>query len=147
MKALYENNPEQRQKARERAIRQFSNPEQIEKARERAIQHYQNNPEAGKVHGEKMKEHYKNNPEARKKQSQRAIRQFSNPEARKSEKRRKLFKVFRKHNMEFIKEFEFQFEAIEYIKKEFNINVLSSKISAVLRNREKSAKGFVFEYV
>ena len=147
MKEHYKNNPEQRQKARERAIRQFSNPEQIEKARERAIQHYQNNPEAGKVHGEKMKEHYKNNPEARKKQSQRAIRQFSNPEARKSEKRRKLFKVFRKHNMEFIKEFEFQFEAIEYIKKEFNINVLSSKISAVLRNREKSAKGFVFEYV
>ena len=133
------------------------------KMSQRQKEYYQNNPEAGKVRGEKMKALYENNPEqrqkareralqqysdpeARKKQSQRAIRQFSNPEARKSEKRRKLFKVFRKHNMEFIKEFEFQFEAIEYIKKEFNINV-SSKISAVLRNREKSAKGFVFEYV
>lgn len=49
--------------------------------------------------------------------------------------------------MEFIKEFEFQFEAIEYIKKEFNINIHQSKISDVLNKNRKSHKGFVFEYV
>ena len=49
--------------------------------------------------------------------------------------------------MEFIKEFEYQFEAIEYIKKEFNINVSRSAISMVLNKKQKSAKGFVFEYV
>ena len=82
-----------------------------------------------------MKEHYKkNHPEAIKK-------------CRKKEKNRKLFKVFRKDTTECIKEFEYQFEAIEYIKKEFNVNVSRQGISAVLKKKSKSTKGFVFEYV
>jgi hypothetical protein len=130
IKAYFHNNPEAGEKARERAIRHFSNPEAREQMSQIKKEHYKNNPEAGKVHGEKMKALYENNPEARKK-----------------EKYRKLFKVFRKDTMEFIKEFEYQFEAIEYIKKEFNINVSRQGMSAVLRNREKSRKGFVFEYI
>ena len=49
--------------------------------------------------------------------------------------------------MEFIKEFEFQFEAIEYIKKEFNVNIQTSNISKVFKKKLKSTGGFVFEYV
>lgn len=159
----HQNNPEAREKARERAIKQFSNPEAREQMSQIKKEHWNNpeardklskgqvkrfsNPESRKVHGEKIKEHFQNNPEAKEKARERAIRQFSNPEARKKEKYRKLFKVFRKHNMEFIKEFEFQFEAIEYIKKEFNINIHQTKISAVLNKKRKSTGGFVFEYV
>ena len=128
MKEYYKNNPKAREKARETAIQQFSNPEAREKARETAIQQF-------------------SNPEAREKARERAIQQFSNPEARKKEKNKKLFKVFRKHNMEFIKEFEFQFEAIEYIKKEFNVNIQTSNISKVFKKKLKSTGGFVFEYV
>ena len=159
-------NPESRQKATKGALQRFSNPEQREKARERAIEYHKNNPEAGKVHGEKIKalyknnpevgkvhgerikEHYENNPEAREQMSQIKKEHYkNNPEARKCEKNRKLFKVFRKHNMEFMKEFEFQFEAIEYIQEEFNINVSPSLISECLYKKRKSTRGFVFEYV
>lgn len=90
-----------------------------ERARERALQQYSDRRE-------------------------RAIRRFSNPEARKREKNKKLFKVFKKDNMEFIKEFEYQFEAIEYIKKEFNLNIFDSNISKVLKKKLKSTGGFVF---
>ena len=48
--------------------------------------------------------------------------------------------------MEFIKQFEYQFEAIEYLEKAFDVNV-SSKISAVLKKKRNSTQGFVFEYV
>jgi len=70
-------------------------------------------------------------------------------EARKCMRRevlQKNFKVFKKDTMEFIKEFEYQFEAIEYIKKEFNVNIHYSNISAVLQKKRKSTGGFVFEY-
>jgi uncharacterized protein YutD len=49
--------------------------------------------------------------------------------------------------MEFIKEFEYQFEAIEYLEKAFDVNVLPSKISDVLNKNRKSTQGFFFEYV
>ena len=110
-------------------------------------EHYENYPETREKLSQIKKEHYHNHPEARDKLSKAQVKRFSNPEARKFEKNKKLFKVFRKHNMEFIKEFEFQFEAIEYIKKEFNINVSPPLISGVLQKNRKSAKGFVFEYV
>jgi len=141
----YKNNPETRDKLSKAQVKRFSNPEQRENMSQIKKEYYKNNPKAGKVHGEKMKALYENNPEAKEKARERTIRQFSNPEAKKREKHKKLFKVFRKHNMEFIKEFEFQFEAIEYIKKEFNINIY--KISEVLNKKRKSTGGFVFKYV
>ena len=147
-----------RKKISQKAIQQFSEPEAREQMSQIKKEHYKNNPEAGKVHGEKMKAFYENNPEKREKARERTIQQFSNPEARdkarkaqlqarKKEKNRKLFNVFRKDTMEFIKEFEFQFEAIEYIKKEFNINIRTPQISEVLHKKRKSTGGFVFEYV
>lgn len=123
-------NPEAREQISQKLIQYHkNNPEQRDKARERTIQQF-SNPEAREKASQKKKEHYQNNPEARKK-----------------EKNRKLFKVFRKHNMEFIKEFEYQFEAIEYIKKEFNVNIIQSSISSVFKKKQKSTGGFVFEYV
>ena len=140
-------NPEQREKARQRAIERYSDPEQREKVSKAQLQRF-SNPEEREKARERRIEYHKNNPEAREKASQIKKEHYkNNPEARKKEKNRKLFKVFRKHTMEFIKEFEYQFEAIEYIKKEFNINVSPSLISAVLNKKRKSAKGFLFEYV
>lgn len=50
--------------------------------------------------------------------------------------------------MQFIKEFEYQFEAIQSIQKQaFDGNVLPSNISSVLNKNRKSTQGFVFEYV
>ena len=166
MKAHYENNPEAGKEHGEKMKAHYQNkPEAREKMSQIKKDFFENNPEAGKVHGEKMKAHYQNKPEAREKLSQikkdffennpEARKKLSqikkeffenNPEARKKEKNRKLFKVFRKKNMEFIKEFEYQFEAIEYIQKAFDVNV-SSKISAVLNKDRNSTQGFVFEYV
>lgn len=132
LKAYFENNPEAREKARERATKQFSDPEQRKKMSQIKKDFFENNPEARKKLSQIKKEFFENNPEARK-----------------LEKNRKLFKVFRKKNMEFIKQFEYQFEAIEYIQKAFdiNVNVLSSKISDVLNKKRNSTQGFVFEYV
>ena len=148
-KAHYQNNPEAREKMSQITKAHYqNNPEAGKVHGEKMKAHYQNNPEAGKVHGEKMKAHFQNNPEAREKISQIKKAHFqNNPEAKRLEKNRKLFKVFRKDTMEFIKEFEYQFEAIEYIQKEFDVNVLSSKISDVLNKNRKSTQGFVFEYI
>ena len=94
-KAYYENNPEAREKASKGQLQRFSDPEQIEKARERAIkqfsdaearekasqikkEHYENNPEAGKLHGQKLKAHYENKPEAREQMSQKLKAHYEN---------------------------------------------------------------------
>ena len=146
IKEYFKNNPEAREKASKGQLQRFSNPEQRENMSQIKKKQF-SKPEARQRLSQLKKEHYKNNPETRDKLSKAQLKRFSNPEARKCEKHKKLFKVFKKHNMEFIKEFEFQFEAIEYIKKEFNINIRQEKISEVLHKKRKSTGGFVFEYV
>ena len=59
---------------------------------------------------------------------------------------KKNIAIFKKDTTNVIKIVETQIEAMEYIKKEFNVNV-SSNISHVLNKKRKSTQGFVFEYV
>ena len=49
--------------------------------------------------------------------------------------------------MQFIKDFEYQFGAIQYIQKAVDVNILPSNLSSVLNKNRKSTQGFVFEYV
>ena len=56
----------------------------------------------------------------------------------------KPFDVFKKDGT-FIKTFTYQFEAIQYLKEEFNINS-NIGISAVLRGKRPTSAGFVFKY-
>ena len=75
------------------------------------------------------------------------MKDFQTQKQEKKKKTENCLKYLEKKNMEFIKEFEYQFEAIEYIQKEFDVNVSPSHISSVLNKNIKSTKGFVFEYI
>jgi hypothetical protein len=76
-------------------------------------------------------------------------KKFENPQHKKlildSKEQNKLFDIF-KLNGEFIKTFNYQFEAKEYLQKEHNI---TSNISMglVLDGRLNSSAGFVFKYI
>ena len=129
--------------------------------------YFEDNPNAGKEHGERMKKYYEENPEARQKQSEITTTYFKdNPDARKenSEKMKKYyednptarqtlldkkgknkpFNVFTTNGI-FIKTFTYQFEATEYLQKEYHITS-SIHISKVLLGHLKSSAGFVFKY-
>jgi hypothetical protein len=75
------------------------------------------------------KQQYKINPELKKKSSKGQNKPFD------------IFNL----NGEFIKTFNYQFEAKEYLQKEHNITTLI-KISEVLSGKRKSSAGFVFKY-
>jgi len=91
---------EQKQKLSEISIKQWADSEARAKMSEIKKQYFQENPQAGKEHGERMKQYYEENPEARaqmseiKKQyfqenpqvkeqiSERSIKQWADPEAK-----------------------------------------------------------------
>jgi hypothetical protein len=148
MKAYFQSNPEAgKENGQKLKLHYQNNPEAREKMSQIKKEHYQNNPQIREKMSQIKKAHFQNNPEAREKMSQITKAHYqNNQEARKCEKNRKLFKVFRKDTMEFIKEFEYQFEAIEHIQKAFDVNV-SSNISAVLNKDRNSTQGFVFKYI
>ena len=142
IKAHYDNHPEARQQMSE-----------IKK------QYHNDHPEAGKEQGEKLKAYY-NNPEAKQKSSEAQKKRFDNPEERKkmSELKKahynnperldamgenKQFDVFK--NETFIKTFTYQFQAKEYLQKEYEIKS-EIKIKNVLTGTQKSSAGFVFKY-
>jgi len=129
--------------------------------------YFEDNPNAGKEHGERMKKYYEENPEARQKQSEITTTYFKdNPDARKenSEKMKKYyednptarqtlldkkgknkpFNVFTTNGI-FIKTFTYQFEAKEFLQKEHHITT-TIKICDVLAARQCSSAGFVFKY-
>jgi predicted GIY-YIG superfamily endonuclease len=97
-----------------------------------AKKEYYKDPEAIKKNSEAQKNYYRNNPEVRKKI---AIKRWG---------QNKPFDVFKKDGT-FIKTFTYQFEAIQYLKEEFNINSIIS-IGSVLRGKLNSSAGFVFKY-
>jgi hypothetical protein len=74
--------------------------------------------------------YYQENPEAKRKLSD-------------GKGKNKMFDVFTSDGT-FIKTFNYQFEAVEYLKKEYN--VMSLNISNVLRGKRKHSSGFVFKY-
>ena len=104
--------------------------EDRQKAREKSTKQWEN-PEVRKEHGEKIKKYYEEHPEARQKLSDGKGK--NNP-----------FDVF-KTDGTFIKTFTYQFDAKEYLQKEYNITS-TLKISAVLAGNRKSSSGFVFKY-
>jgi len=93
--------------------------------------HYENNPEAGKEHGERLKKYYKNNPEFKQKIADK-------------KGQNKPFEVFTTDGI-FVRTFIYQFDAVQYLKEEHNI-VSRIKISDVLSGRQNSSVGFVFNY-
>ena len=164
-KQYYENNPEARERISE-SLKQYyeNNPDAIVRNSDAQKKYHENNPEASKEHGERMKLHYENNPEAREQMSE-IKKQFyiDNPEAvvrnREAQKNRspewikkkldkqgnnKPFDVFTKDGT-FIKTFTYQFEAKEYLQKEYNITS-KIEIGKVLAGNAKSSGGFIFKY-
>ena len=93
--------------------------------------YYENNPESREQMSEIKKKYYENNLEARQKLSD-------------GKGKNKQFDVF-KIDGTFIKTFTYQFEAKEYLQKEYKITS-TFKISEVLAGNRKSTTGFVFKY-
>jgi group I intron endonuclease len=139
----------QRQNCSEAKKEYYKDPEAIKKNRETQKKVYRENPELAQKLSKIKKEYYKD-PEAIKKNSEAQKNYYrNNPEVRKkiAIKRwgqNKPFDVFKKDGT-FIKTFTYQFEAIQYLKEEFNINSIIS-IGSVLRGKLNSSAGFVFKY-
>ena len=132
MKKHYENNPEARQKASE-ATKKYNkdNPEKVKKHSEVMKKHYEDNPEARQKQSEVLKNYFKNNPEARQKLSD-------------GKGKNKPFDIFKKDGT-YIKSFNYQFEAMEYLQKTYDIKT-QIKIGEVLQGKRNSSHGFIFKY-
>jgi hypothetical protein len=162
MKKNFEN-PEAIEKNREAQKKYIEeHPESKERMREQIIQYFKD-PEARKRHSEIKKKHFEN-PEVKENCSKGQKKRFENPEEREknSERRKKYmeenpdarhksshgsheqFDVFTLDGT-FINTFTYQFEAIEYLQKEYNI-ISTIKIGAVLKGTRNSSAGFIFKY-
>ena len=93
--------------------------------------YYQENPDTKQKNGEKRKQYYKDNPEAK--------RNLSDGKGK-----NKPFDIFTIEGT-FVKTFCYQFEARDYLQKEYHITS-SIKTGDVLAGRKKSSAGFVFKY-
>jgi len=132
MKKYHEDHPEVRQQIRERVKKYHEeNPEARKTQSERMIKYHQDNPGETQQRIDKRKQNYKENPESRRKLSDKLGKN-------------KPFDAFTADGT-FIKTFNYQFEAIEYLKKKFNITSRIN-ISAVLLGNAHKAAGFVFKY-
>ena len=142
------------------------NPNAREQMSEIKKQHYVDNPNAGKEYGERIKKYYEDNPDARERMSEikkrhyvdnpnagkeygeRMKKYFENPESKRRiadiKGNNKPFDVFTRDGT-FIKTFTYQFEAIEYLRKEHHITS-TIQISNVLTGKQGKSAGFVFKY-
>lgn len=127
LKLYYNNNPEAIQKNSEAIKKSYENPETRQQHREGQRKRRINNPEEGKIHGKKMKNYYNNNQEARRRQS-----------------KYEPFDVFKKDGT-YIKSFDYQFEAMEYLQTTYKIKT-QIKICDVLKGNRNSSHGFTFKY-
>jgi len=133
----------------ERMIKYFKKPEVRQQIRERVKKYHEENPEARKTQSERMIKYHQDNPgETQQRIDKRKQNYKENPESRRklSDKlgKNKPFDAFTADGT-FIKTFNYQFEAIEYLKKKFNITSRIN-ISAVLLGNAHKAAGFVFKY-
>ena len=148
LKKYHENNPDAGKKHSEAHKKYFENPEKKQKHSERLKKYHEDNPDAGKEHGKVLKTIYENNPEKKQKHSEIKKKHLENPEARQKlsdgKGKNKPFDVF-KVDGTFIKTFNYQFKAKEYLQKEYNITS-TIKISEVLSENRNSSAGFVFKY-
>ena len=161
-KKYYEDNPEEREKMSEIKKKYYEEtPGAREKNSEAQKQYHEDNPEAREKMSEIKKKYYEETPGAREKMSEAQKKRFENPEAREkmSEIKKKYYEdqeARRKHGKNkpfdifkidgtFVKTFNYQFEAREYLQKEHNITSLI-KIGEVLNGNRNSSAGFVFKY-
>jgi hypothetical protein len=147
MKKYYEDNPEAREKCSEIKKKYFEeHPEAIEEVREKSKKHW-SNPEARKDKSEKQKKYYDEHPEARQQMKEKTKKYYDeHPEARRKSSggEHKPFDVFTIDGT-FIKTFTYQFEAKEYLQKEYNIRS-TLRIDRVLNGNRQNCAGFVFKY-
>lgn len=167
LKKYYAENPEARQQISETSKKQWENPEAREQMREIKKKYFEENPEARQQNIEMWKKYYEEHPEVRKEHSEKMKKRFeenpnlgkeqgerlkkiyeTNPEARQKlsdgKGKNKPFDIFTIDGT-FIKTFTYQFEAKEYLQKEYNITS-TFKIGEVLAGNRNNSAGFVFKY-
>jgi uncharacterized protein YdhG (YjbR/CyaY superfamily) len=127
----YANHPETREKCSESQKKRFAKPEEIQKCSQSQKKRFQDNPDERQKYSEIMKKRCKDNPECLKKKLD-------------TQGLNKQFDVFTTDG-KYIKTFTYQFEAREYLQKEYNITS-TINIGAVLTGRLNSSAGFVFKY-
>jgi hypothetical protein len=159
-------NPAEREKYSKNSKKQWENPDARQQMSEIKKKYFEVNPEIGTEVGEKLKKYYEDNPSAREKQSNTSKKQWENPVARQQmseikrkyfeenpnarrkildgRKQNKLFDVFALDGT-FIKSFNYQCEAKEYLQEEHHISSTIT-IGPVLSGKQKSSAGFVFKY-
>ena len=143
-------NPEAREQMSEIKKKYYEeNPEAREQMSEIKKKYFEENPERGKEHSEKMKKRFEENPNLGKEQGERLKKIYeTNPEARQKlsdgKGKNKPFDIFTIDGT-FIKTFTYQFEAKEYLQKEYNITS-TLKIGEVLAGNRNNSAGFVFKY-
>jgi len=145
----YEEHPDARQRMSE--IKQKyheEHPEAGKKHSEIMKKRFVEYPEAGEEHGKRMKKYYEEHPEERQKMSERGKKRYENQGEREkildAKGQNKPFDVYKKKDGELIGTFTYQFQARDYLKKEYNKEKID--ISAVLGGRQTSSKGFIFKY-
>jgi len=147
---IFEDNPQARQKQSEITTKYFEdNPEARQQISESLKKYYKEVPDAKQKISEAQKKYYKDNPEARQQISESLKKYYeNNPDARRKlsdrKGKNKPFDVFRADGT-YIKTFAYQFEAKEYLQKEYHITTNIS-ISAVLEGKQTKSAGFVFKY-
>ena len=149
MKKYHQEHPEARKEHGEKMKKHYENPEAIQKNREAQKKHYEDHPEAIQKNREAQQKYHQEHPEAREQMSEIKKQYYeNNPDARQKlsdgKGKNKTFDAF-KTDGTFIKTFTYQFEAKEYLQKEYNITS-TFKISEVLAGNRKSSAGFVFKY-
>ena len=148
-KEFYNKNPDAREKAREKTKKQFENPEAREKTREKTKKYYEENPDAIEKNRQAMIQYYIDNPDAREKNKQAQLTYYrENPDYKykilDTRGKNKPFDVF-KLDGTFIKTFNYQRDAQEYLQQEYNIDK-RIQMYMVLSGKRKSTNGFVFKY-
>jgi hypothetical protein len=127
------NKPEKKKELRVRQNERFKNPAERLKTSEAGKKYYRDNPDARRKTSEAGKKYYENNPDARRKLSD-------------GKGKNKQFDIFKKDGT-YIKSFNYQFEAREYLQKTYFTDIKTHiDISAVLRGKKNSSHGFVFKY-
>jgi len=151
-KKYLKDHPEAIKKLSDWMKKQFENPETRQKICEGMKKYYKDNPEAGKTRSDILKKLFKDRPELREKKSEIMKKRYENPDEIKktldSRGYNKPFDVFKRDGLDWIGTFAYQFEAIEYLKKEYEHipKIEGVAISRVLAGTTKSSKGFIFKY-
>ena len=147
LKEYHKNNPEAREQIQERSNKYWANQEARDQAKERATKQW--DEQARKDKSEAVKKYYADNPEAGKEYGEKMKRFWADPEVKRKRAdklgQNKPFDVFKCDDNSLVGEFAYQFEANDYLKKEYNI-ASNIHIGGVLAGKRKSSHGFTFKY-